>query len=149
VRHANECREEDDGKLSPLMADDGDAWVKSGVGRRWRTRGRGGRRRRCCALLPSERGEGWGKKTVKMGASGDSFLSGGERKGGVAGIARCHMERGSGGGPRCSLGWRQPIGNGPEPVGAGCAAMSRGRSEQGRGREADRWGPDTVEGGGG
>jgi hypothetical protein len=84
-----------------------------------------------------------------MGASGDSFLSGGERKGGVAGIARCHMERGSGGGPRCSLGWRQPIGNGPEPVGAGCAAMSRGRSEQGRGREADRWGPDTVEGGGG
>jgi hypothetical protein len=109
VRHANECREEDGGKLSPLMADDGDAWVKSGVGCRWRTRGRGGRRRRCCALLPSEKeGEGWGKKTVKMGASGDSFLAGGERKGGVAGIARRHVQRGSGGGPRCSLGRRQP-----------------------------------------
>jgi hypothetical protein len=32
VRRANRCREEDSGELSPLMADDGDAWAKSGAG---------------------------------------------------------------------------------------------------------------------
>jgi hypothetical protein len=33
------------------------------------------------------------------GTSGGSFLAGGERKGGVAGLAWCHMEKGSGEGP--------------------------------------------------
>jgi hypothetical protein len=32
VRHAKGCREEDGGELPPIMVDDGNAWVKSGVG---------------------------------------------------------------------------------------------------------------------
>jgi hypothetical protein len=37
-----------------------------------------------------------GKENGEEGASGGSFLTGGERKGGVAGLARHHVERGSG-----------------------------------------------------
>jgi hypothetical protein len=100
VRHANGCREGDGNELSSLMADDSDAWVKSGAGRSPPFTGGGqgveGRRRRCCALLPSEKGTG--KENGEEGASGGSFPAGGERKGGMAGLARCHVERGSGGG---------------------------------------------------
>jgi hypothetical protein len=39
-----------------------------------------------------------GKENGKEGASDGSFLGGGEREGGVAGLARRHVERGSGGG---------------------------------------------------
>jgi hypothetical protein len=43
-------------------------------------------------------GKGAGKENGEEGASGGSFLAGGEREGGVASLARRHVERASGGG---------------------------------------------------
>jgi hypothetical protein len=95
-----------------------------------------------------------GRERGARGAVVLQFYAGARRWEGQS-MGWCHIagegrERGRGGvshpDQRAAPCWQQPEADGRGWCGA---AMPHGWSEQGRGREADRWGPGTVEGSGG